>query len=51
MAMCVGGTLCCGGGHGSAGCLGAVVVLALVALVTAFFVLLIGWQLKEIGVM
>ncbi|MEZ6189833.1 MAG: hypothetical protein R3C45_00905 [Phycisphaerales bacterium] len=46
--MYIGGTLCCGGGHGSAGCLGAVVVLALV---TAFFVLLIAWQLKEIGVM
>lgn len=48
--MCTDGLLYHGGGHGSVGCFGAVVVLALVTLITAFFVLLIGWQLKEMGV-
>jgi hypothetical protein len=51
--MCISGTVCFGGGGGGGwvGCFGAVCALVFVALITAGFVLLIGWTLKDAGLM
>jgi len=41
----------CGGGGGEVGCVGAVVMVATMMLVAAGFVYLIGWVLRDAGLM